>query len=123
MKIRIKGNTVRLRLTKPEVETFNTTGFVEERTDFFPNPFVYAIKADGTATELKVIFQDGRLDMLVPADWVNDWTNSNRVGFESSMKTEKDSSIYLMLEKDFKCLDQTVEDQYDQYENPLKLKS
>jgi len=61
--------------------------------------------------------------MLVPAGWVKDWTNSNRVGFESSMKTEKGSSIYLMLEKDFKCLDQTVEDQYDQYENPLKLKS
>ena len=36
MKIRIKGNTIRYRLTKTEVADFGQQGFVEEKTEF-PN--------------------------------------------------------------------------------------
>lgn len=34
MKIRIKGNSIRYRLTKTEVETFSKVGFYEEKTEF-----------------------------------------------------------------------------------------
>jgi hypothetical protein len=32
----------------------------------------------------------------------------------------EDNSLYLLVEKDFVCLDETSEDQSDNYENPNK---
>jgi len=123
MKIRIRGNTIRFRLTKPEVETFCSTGFLEAKIDFYPEPFSYSIQTDESLWELKAVFLNGRLTLLVPAAWIKDWVISNRTGFESSMVTGQGVHIDLLLEKDFKCLDQTVGDQSDQYENPLNVKS
>jgi len=34
------------------------------------------------------------------------------------MKINDDQSLYLLIEKDFKCLDETTEDQSDNFENP-----
>ena len=43
MKIRIKGNSIRLRLTKTEVDNFAANGFVEEKTEFGNNYFLYIV--------------------------------------------------------------------------------
>ncbi|MFT6938435.1 MAG: hypothetical protein ACJA1N_002742, partial [Saprospiraceae bacterium] len=45
MKIRIKGNSIRYRLTKTEVEVFSREGYYSEETTFNGNTLVYALKA------------------------------------------------------------------------------
>lgn len=42
MKLRIQGNSLRLRLTKTEVNTFCKTGNFEQQTRFTENTFTYA---------------------------------------------------------------------------------
>jgi len=42
------------------------------------------------------------------------------VGFNAKMPVAENGSLYLLLEKDFVCLDETTEDQNDNYENPNK---
>ena len=47
------------------------------------------------------------------------WKKSDRVGFQHTMALEKGKELFLLLEKDFVCLDETIEDQSDNYPNPL----
>jgi hypothetical protein len=121
MKIRIKDNTVRFRLNKLEVEEFGKTGNIEGRTEFSPIPFVYALQTSPSAKELTASFQNNTLSLVVPATWAKEWVNSNRIGFDGKVTDENGKHIYLLLEKDFKCLDNTLEDQVDNYENPLTI--
>jgi hypothetical protein len=118
MKLRLKGNTVRFRLTKTEVKLIGDEGYLKEQTEFFPDTFFYAVKSDDSVNELMADFKNGGITLLIPEAWAKDWVNSEQVGFEGWMKTKEDKSIYLLLEKDFKCLDETTEDQSDNFENP-----
>jgi len=118
MKLRLKGNTVRFRLTKPEVKLIGDKGYIEEQTDFLPNKFFYAVKTDNSIHELKADFKNNAITLLIPEAWAQGWESSEQVGFEGQMKTNDSQSINLLIEKDFKCLDESTEDQSDNFENP-----
>lgn len=118
MKIRIRGNSVRFRLTKSEVDKFGKDGYVEERTDFGDASLVYALqKSDGNG--LNANFDGTKITMLVPEDIQKKWVDTQVVGFDNMIDLGNGKELYLLLEKDFKCLDETIEDQSDNYEHPL----
>jgi hypothetical protein len=120
MKIRIKGNSIRIRLSKSEVALFAAKGCVEERTDFGDNALVYAIKTTRDET-MSATFAGGVITMFVPEDLLQQWSSSDLVSLEHNMPLEENSSLHILLEKDFKCIDADVtEDQSDYFENPLK---
>ena len=119
MKIRIKGNSVRYRLTKTEVETFCKTGYVEESTQFPDSRFTYAVKAKDDIEHLEAAFTGNSITLFVPKKESSNWVNSNRVGFQHNLFSDDDCSLSLLLEKDFTCMDNTIEDQSDNYPNPL----
>lgn len=120
MKLRIKGNTIRFRLTKPEVELFDKNGQIEEQTDFNPAPFIYKLKSDDSLTEVTASFTERGITVSIPSKLVKEWISTEQVGIEGLMKTTDDKSVSILIEKDFKCLDEAIEDQSDNYENPLK---
>jgi hypothetical protein len=119
MKIRIKGNSVRYRLTKTEVETFCKTGYVEENTQFPDSKFTYAVKAKEGIEHLEAAFTEGSITLFVPKKESSNWVHSNRVGFQHNLFSDDDRALSLLLEKDFTCMDNTIEDQSDNYPNPL----
>ena len=123
MKIRIKGNTIRIRLTKTEVNYFAIEGYLQEKTDFGKNSFVYALKSTGTGENLFAEFSDGTMTMFIPLNLANEWTETEMVGYHNEMETGDGKKLFLLLEKDYKCLDTVSEDQSDQYENPLVKRS
>ena len=53
----------------------------------------------------------------MPQVMVKEWADTERVGFEN-----KTPAFFLLVEKDFKCLDNVAEDQSDNYPNPLANK-
>jgi hypothetical protein len=119
MKLRIKGNSLRIRLTKTEVSKLAETGYLEEQTNFPNNRFVYALqKAD--AVELSAIFEKNKITIHAPAAFIEDWPSNNIIGLETKMPLPNNESLFLLIEKDFVCLDETTEDQSDNYENPNK---
>ncbi|MEO8771563.1 MAG: hypothetical protein ABI402_15825 [Ferruginibacter sp.] len=120
MKIRIKGNSVRLRLSRSEVAKLDKTGYLEEQTLFIENKFIYALKAIDEGNELSVTFANNKITVLIPKFLIEDWPENNRVGFEAKMKLTEADSLYLLVEKDFICVDETTEDQSDNYQNPNK---
>lgn len=120
MKIRIQGNSVRLRLTKTEVDNLCSAGYLEEQTYFGNNTFVYALQSTDNANELSADFEDSKITLYIPASFIKDWAINDIVGMDAQSQVADNQLLYLLVEKDFQCLDETTEDQSDNYENPNK---
>lgn len=123
MKIRIKGNSVRFRLTRSEVDSFEIEGYIEERTEFGSSSLIYALQRVADGDQLSAQFDNNKITLLIPSAIADEWTGTEKVGYDARMNIGGENTLYLLLEKDFKCLDETIEDQSDNYENPLALKS
>lgn len=121
MKIRIKGNSIRIRVTKSEVERLATEGFVEEYTSFIDNRFVYALQRSADLNELSAAYCGNKITVFVPAAFADEWSQNDLVGCSAQMRLNERESLFLLLEKDFACLDNTLEDQSDNYSNPGKI--
>jgi hypothetical protein len=123
MKIRIKGNSIRFRLTRSEVEYFKTEGFIQEKTDFGSSVLICILKETIYGDHITVDFSNNALAMNIPAPVADEWTSTDKVSCESEIEIGVGKKLFLLLEKDFKCLDNAGEDQSDNYENPLALKA
>ena len=121
MKLRIKGNSIRFRLSKSEVSKLAVTGYLEEHTSFGDKQFVYALQTAESAIELSATLDPNKMTMIVPHKLVKDWPYNNVVGFDVTKLLPGGNGLYLLLEKDFACIDHTTEDQSDNYENPNKI--
>jgi len=119
MKIRIKGNFVRYRLTQTEVKTLGETGYLEEETHFDAGQkFGYALAAKEGISDLQASFEGGKITVFIPSGFAKNWFAEERVGFENEVKVTPGISLKLLVEKDFVCLDDSEEDQSDNYPNP-----
>ena len=120
MKLRIKGNSLRIRLTKSEVSKLAEIGYLEETTVFPNGLLVYTLQKSNETSVLFASFENNTIKMFVPNDFVKEWPGNNVVGIDSKMQLPNNELLYLLLEKDFVCLDETTEDQSDHFENPNK---
>jgi hypothetical protein len=121
MKLRIRGNSLRLRLIQSEVAHFAETGLVEDAIVFrgghslrysLQVSDIPALSAEFVGTEIRV---------LVPRPQALSWTSSNEVSLIGEDVSET-GTLKLLIEKDFACLNpQAVwqEDQSDNFPNPL----
>ncbi|MCO5948338.1 DUF7009 family protein [Mucilaginibacter flavidus] len=113
MKIRIKGNSLRYRLTRSDVDKFLTDGYIAETTDFGMQTLEYALQQN-RLNNLSAIFEGNKITVFMPKTMAQEWYVTDRVGFEWNA-----NGLNLLVEKDFKCLDEVAEDQSDNYPNPL----
>lgn len=118
MKIRIKGNSIRYRLTKTEVETFCKTGMFKENTDFGHSVFSYVLKAKKGIDSLEASYEENTITLYLNDKKQSGWDISDKVGFSGTMDLPNGKQLSLLVEKDFACLDNTAEDQSDNYPNP-----
>ena len=118
MKIRIRGNSIRYRLTKSEVEQFTKTGRFKETTNFGNSVFTYALEASDGITVMDAQFETNTIKLFLSKEKSTGWYTSNNIGFSHTIKREDGSELSLLVEKDFVCMDERVEDQSDNYPNP-----
>lgn len=120
MKLRIKGNSVRMRLTRSEVAQFAETGKFEESSFFGPSAddrLTYAIERSDSDS-LSAAFRDGKLTVLIPADTGIDWTETETVGIEGDIPIGSNGELHILIEKDFVCLTRDDEDPNENYPHP-----
>lgn len=121
MKLRIKGNSLRFRLSKSEVEVFGKTGRIAETLRFGSTEqdgFCYAIEKT-TGDDISASFVDGRITVSVPEGLASRWVESDEVGIEGSQKLDDQTEMYVLIEKDFVCRTEPAhEDQSDNYPHP-----
>jgi hypothetical protein len=118
MKLRLKGNSVRLRLTKTEVTNLVRVGIVEESSQIGSSAegcLRYRLESNPHLEALNSRFENGVLVVEVPAAAAADWANGELVGLYAEMLW----GLKIAVEKDFRCLDATRrDDEADAFENP-----
>lgn len=113
MKIRIKSNSLRYRLTRSEVERFAEEGVVKEKIQIGDNALTYILQRTAE-NEMSASFHNHIITLFMPGKMADEWTGTGQVGFDATS-----NDLYLLIEKDFTCLDNVDEDQSDNYPNPL----
>lgn len=117
MKLRIKGDSIRLRLTQTEVHLLGETGSVSETLHVGAGPgFEYRLQAHDVP-DLAAARTADSLTVLVPAAWARGWFDNDTVGFSRAATVGADPSPSILVEKDFACLDERP-DELDAFPNP-----
>ena len=115
MKLRIRGNSIRLRLTQSEVDKIKSFNSIEEITEF-PNGqnFVYSLSATAENNQILANFADGKIEISISKSIAETWASSDEVGIYGTH-----GNIQIAVEKDFKCLTPRVGDEYtDTFPHP-----
>jgi len=104
MKLRINGNSLRLRLNQSEVAQFSKTGFIEDRIQFTPSgKFTYTIESSSNLSAPHASFQDSWLRVEVPAATAEEWYTTDRVSISGDQPIEAGRALSILIEKDFQC--------------------
>jgi hypothetical protein len=126
MKLRVKNNSVRLRLTQAEVARLAENGRVEELIEFGVKPnqrFVYALEISTETEEIRAKLENNRITILIPKTRAEDWTQSDRTGMETEQNIGDGKTLRLLIEKDFACLEpRRGEDDADAFPHPQQGK-
>ncbi|MFZ1701721.1 MAG: hypothetical protein WBO10_12690 [Pyrinomonadaceae bacterium] len=124
MKVRLRSNSIRLRLTQNDLDRFIQTGEIEETIAFGPGPgeqFVYRL-ANTTDQQMHAVFDDCRITVFVPYKIGGDWTESGQVGAEAEQKIGGGKILRILVEKDFACLKPRHGDEdKDTFPHPLMM--
>lgn len=120
MKLRIRGNTLRFRLTQGEVDALAASGRVEDGVTFGPGArLVYALATSARAAAPEARLEGARVEVTLPEAAVRAWASTEQVGIEADQAIEGGGSLRLLVEKDFACLKpRTGEDDEDAFPNP-----
>ena len=117
MKLRVKGNSIRLRLSRTDIRSITHSGYLEESTPFGNATFVYALQSKTNGEELSADFDGAKLIVFIPTTFLEGWEENTVVGFEAKMQISQTDRLFILVEKDFKCLDSRV-DETANFENP-----
>jgi len=122
MKLRIKGDTIRLRLTQSEVQQFGSDGHLKEKTHFGHSVLSYSLEQKPSG-KLDAQFNGNQLRVYIPSDVALNWVNSNEISLRNEIELKANRKLSILVEKDFKCLDERLdEDQSDNFPNPNAIK-
>ena len=124
MKLRIKGDSIRLRLSQSEVNRFAESGEVQDEIRFGPgSALTYRLCMEPEVPALAATFASDRIIIRVPTTLATTWANTDQVGMEHNAPTGSDGqTLRILIEKDFQCL--TVrpgEDESDNYPHPTGM--
>lgn len=119
MKLRIRGNSVRLRLTQSEVADIEHRGQVEDRVRFPGNAVLtYRVRVVPDNT-LSAEFAGGRLTVSLPRPEVERWLAPEEVSLRGEQALEGAETLKILVEKDFACVTaREGEDESDLFPNP-----
>src|SRR6266849_1718423 len=107
MKLRIRGNSLRLRLTQTEVAELVRAGRVEDRTQLGQDAtlgLVFRLQLSAFRLVPGVEFDGGRITVSLPEARAKSWARENEVG----MYGEESWGLKLSIEKDFDAFDRTL---------------
>jgi hypothetical protein len=119
MKLRVKGASLRLRLTQGEMRALAEAGLVEEHVPFGPDVrLVYRLRRDPAAAAIEASYQKNVLEIRVPEEIARQWCASEQVTLAREQPVPQ-GILKITLEKDFACLaPRSEEDESDNFPHP-----
>ena len=120
MKLRLRDNSIRLRLTRGEVETLREDGLVSCRTAFpGGRDFQYLLESSPASVNPAAFFSDCIMTVRLPETTVLAWATTEQVSIGGEQLLDDGEKIDILVEKDFACLaPREGEDESDMYPHP-----
>jgi hypothetical protein len=123
MKLRIKSDSMRLRVSPSEVERLLRAGRIEETIQFAPNQdakLTYALEQAPSDQEISVRYRPQEVTVLLSAERARAWAEGEQVGIYGAVDAGS-AQLTLVVEKDFACLDLSDADNADTFANPKSV--
>ena len=121
MKLRIKGNFLRLRVTPSEIKRLLRCGGIREQIQFtaIPNDrLTYEVISSLSEPTATVAYRLGNITVSVPEVQLKKWAGSDDVGVYTDVALGDDQMLSVAIEKDFACLDLSDAENEDTFPNP-----
>jgi hypothetical protein len=121
MKLRIKGNSLRVRLTRSEVTKLIDIGHIEETIYFSANEqsrLTYGLGVEPDLTRATIRYEWPEVVIALPTKEATTWAEDNQVGIYATVDLGLRGTLDLIVEKDFACLDGSDADNLDTFSNP-----
>lgn len=122
MKLRLQFNSIRLRLKRSEVEQFSRTGRVEEKISLGTDDdetFRYILESIDAVSTPRAVLTPRAVIVQVPLEAAVRWASTDQIGIEGQQTVDNKTSLLILIEKDFACIDGTDEQNADTFPNPL----
>ena len=121
MKLRIRGDSVRFRLKRGEVDQLAAGTSIVEETHFPDAVLTYRLDVSENSN-ISATFDNGSLAFSLPMASVLDWANTDEVSLVAEQKISASDTLSLLIEKDFRCLEpghhRDCEDDEDTFPHP-----
>ena len=114
MKLRLKGDSIRVRLDRPDIERLNNEGRVDDAVRFGPGlAFSYAVEV-GPAPRGRpsASYAAGSLLIRIDPEDAEEWLGGDRLGFDHVQPVDG-GAVRVLLEKDFACIDRPAGEEAD----------
>ena len=120
MKLRVLDNSIRLRLTRSEVDAIGGDGVVRGRVRFAGNnTFVYMLESSSTIVKPEAYVSNNVLTVRVPQMDIRRWARSEEISIQSEQLLDDGDHLKILVEKDFHCLSpREGEDESDMFPHP-----
>jgi hypothetical protein len=121
MKLRINGSSLRLRVSRSELARLQARGRIEETIHFTASPeakLTYALESALQPSPVKVQYALNQVTVVLSEDQVRIWADEREVGVYAALEMGQAGSLYVIVEKDFACVDRSDEDNIDTFPNP-----
>jgi len=121
LKLRVRDNSIRLRLTQSEVDLARSDGLVRGRVPFAGrNSFDYVLESSPATVKPEAHISNNVLTVRIPETEIISWSNSDEVSIAASQILDNGDQLSILVEKDFACLaPREGEDEADMYPNPM----
>ncbi len=114
MKLRIEGNSIRLRVKKSDLEKLKSDGMIGETVAFSDNLyFYYKLKTTQHLQKINGEFLQNSIQVTIPLSMAHEWIDTEQVGLEHTL----DSGLKILIEKDFPCKTRDDEDKNDLFQD------
>ncbi|MFV8755492.1 DUF7009 family protein [Nannocystaceae bacterium ST9] len=117
MKLRIRGDSLRLRLTRSEIDRLCEQGRVAQSIHFGPGPALEYAIALAEQSSIEARFDGATITVVVPRALAIAWASGDEVGL-SHAQALPEGELRLLIEKDFHCLVPRGEQDDDAFPHP-----
>lgn len=102
MKLRIKDNTIRIRLAIDELGILKDGQEVRMTTRLGVSSLTVVLHSTNMSFDVK--FQENTINISVNQSTFNDLWESEEEGFENRLMFEDSENLHVLIQKDYKCI-------------------
>ena len=120
MKLRLRENSIRLRLLQSEIAKLKETGTVSETIIFSESQkLTYSLNVSDAAKQIAARFENSAIVVEIPRQLSDEWTTTELVGLRNRLKAGDGATLEISIEKDFVCLERPADpDNADAFPHP-----